>query len=101
MKRIGTIAATTTSANNTTTATPFRQTYPATLAGLPLVIQPSAACYVRSGKLASLSADSTDGTLLEQNGLYDWPMDTEDHVLACVAVSGSVNLKVFVAPTRR
>jgi len=91
---LGTIAATTTSKNNHDTGTPFNDTDEA-LKGKLLLVQPDVACYVRQADTNAGTASSTNGVKLAADQLFYVSMRSNKGWLACVSVSGSVNLRVF------
>lgn len=87
---LGTIVATTTAKNNTDTAAPF------TIPRLSrLVIQPSAACYAGLIKSGATAVSSTTGLKVDADAAYETTTTSDRVVLSCVAVSGTVNVKVF------
>jgi hypothetical protein len=91
---LGTIVATTTK-NNHSTAAAFHNTGEA-LSGKVLWLQPDAACYVMTGT-ANTTAATTSGVYLAARELYPVVMTGSHKFVACLAVSGTVNLNVFEA----
>jgi len=92
-RRLGVIVATTTHANNGTTAVPFNASGDG-LAGKLLLIQPDAACYIAVGETNSAEATTTD-VRLEANERVLLNMGKTDKFLATEAVTGTVNLQVY------
>lgn len=93
---LGVIIATTTK-NNHDTATPFNNTGKA-LQGKTLLIQADTACYIYTGPLNTQTVTGTatgNGFLLEAGKGYTMTMGSDAGYLACVAVSGTSNLKVW------
>jgi len=95
---LGTIIATTT-INNHDTATPFNNTGDA-LKGKRLVIQTDAACHVAFGTTNAVTASASatgNGYYMAANQSLSLRMDPIDEYgwIACVAVSGTANLKVW------
>lgn len=91
---LGTIAATTTSKNNHSTGTAFNNTGEA-LKGKLLLVQPDVACYVRQVSANDGTASSTNGVKLAADQIFYLSMRSTKGWLACVSVSGTVNLRVF------
>lgn len=88
---LGTIVATTTTTNSST-ATPFTINN-----GARLSIQPDAACYVAVSASSSVTATTTNGVKVEANALFPTsvPPTGSAGYVAVLAVSGTVNAKVF------
>lgn len=86
---LGTIVATTTAEDNTTTADDF-----VIPPGCLLAVQPDAACYI-SSEFDEGDIDDSNSRLLGANEwvpLFLWP---GEDVVAALAVTGTVNVKVF------
>lgn len=90
---IGTIVATTTK-NNHDTATAFSNTGDA-LTGKVLLLQPDAACYVKTGATNGQTVTTANGVLLEANEKFPLSMPSGHGFIAALAVSGTANVKVF------
>lgn len=104
---LGTIEASTSKTNNSTN-TPFKNTVTNTLAGMLLMLQSDADCYVNFGTDNTVAA-TTSATgasvkvvagervtvLMGKNS-----SDVAYGYLACIAASGSANLKVWRLPQR-
>ncbi len=93
---LGVIVATTTK-NNSDTATPFNAAAPG-LQGKTLLIQADTACYIYTGPLNTQTVTGTatgNGFLLEAGKGYTMTMGSSCGYLACVAVTGTSNLKVW------
>lgn len=90
---LGTIVATTTK-NNVDTASAFNATGDG-LAGMWLLVQPDAACYVRAVTTTTGTVSSSNGVKLEADEKYEILMRSDDIALAVVSVSGTTNAKVF------
>lgn len=88
---LGTIVATTTK-NNHDTAAPFNDTAPA-LTGKTLMLQPDTECYVYFGALNTQTATTSHVHLDPFEKIVIRMNDTLGYV-ACVAVSGTTNLRV-------
>ena len=90
--RLGVIICTT-SKNNHDTATPFNNTGNA-LKGKLLVVQPDAACYINAVTANNGTAATTD-LKLDAGEKFYIQMGEDHGWLACIAVSGTVNLQVY------
>lgn len=90
---LGTIVATTTK-NNSDTAVAFNATGEA-LKGKLLVLQPDADCYVRQVDTAAGTVTTANGIKLAADQLFYMGMRSTKGFIACVAVSGTANLRVF------
>ena len=93
---LGVIVASTTK-NNSDTATPFSNTGNA-LAGKVLMIQSDAACYVYPSSTSTGTVTGTatgNGVYLAANDARIITMRDAPRWLACVAVTGTANLKVW------
>ncbi len=89
---LGTVVATTTK-NNHDTAAPFSNTGEG-LKGMTLMLQPDAACYVYFGPLNTQTA-TTSHVYLDAREKFTVTMKNSDSFVACVAITGTVNLRVF------
>lgn len=90
---LGTIIATTTK-NNHDTATPFNDTGDA-LKGKALMVQPDTACYILAGATNAGTVTTSNGVKLAADERVILTMTRDQGWLACVAVSGTTNLKVW------
>lgn len=90
---LGTIIATTTK-NNNDTATPFNNSGEA-LKGKVLLLQPDAACYILPGTLSTTTVTTTNGLKVGADQTYVIIMGAGYGFLACLAVTGTANLKVW------
>lgn len=90
---IGTIVATTTK-NNHDTAVAFNNTGEA-LKGMLLLVQPDAACYIRQVDTNAGTVTTTNGVKIAADQLFPVNMRSNKGWVACVPVSGTVNLRVF------
>lgn len=88
---LGTIVATTTK-NNHDTAVPFNNTGDA-LKSKPVLLQSDAACYVAFGSTNAVTA-TTSNVKLAADEKVTFVMDPSYGWIACVAVSGTANLRV-------
>lgn len=91
---LGTIVATTTK-NNHDTASAFNNTGEA-LKGLTLLIQPDAACYMRSVTTNSGTATTSNGMYVDANERLVCTMGGSAGWLAVVSASGTCNVKVWL-----
>lgn len=86
---VGTIVATTTK-NNSDTATPFT-----IKPGAAVMLQSDTAVYVRAGEAATLTVTTANGFLLAANEKFTLLLHPDETYLACLAVAGTSNVKVF------
>lgn len=91
---IGTIVATAAPADNANTSSPFCDSGER-LRGKMLLLQPDVACYVRQNAVVNGGVTSTNGVKLAADQLFLTNMRGSKGYLAAVAVSGTVNLRVF------
>lgn len=90
---LGTIVATTTK-NNHDTATPFNNTGDA-LKGKMLLIQPDTACYILPGTANTATVTTSNGIKLGAEERVILSMADDYGWLACVAVSGTTNCRIW------
>lgn len=90
---LGTIVATTTK-NNHDTAAPFNDTGDA-LKGKTIMVQPDTACYILAGSANTSTVTTANGVKLAADERVTITMTRDQGWLACLAVSGTTNLKVW------
>jgi hypothetical protein len=86
---LGVVVATTTK-NNADTAVPF--TIPT---GAVLLLQPDTACYLKAATASTGTVTTANGVLLAANEKFTVMLATDEAWVACLAVSGTTNLKVW------
>jgi hypothetical protein len=86
---LGTITATTTAKDNSTTAVPF--TIPQ---GVAVMCQPDAACYL-SSEFPAATVATTNSMLIGANERWVGFLWGTETIVAAKAVAGTVNVKVF------
>lgn len=86
---LGTLVSTGTSVNNSSTATPFT-----IAAGAVVLLQPTAAGYIRTGKTTALAAASTTSVKLAADEKYLLLLQSDEAYVAWIPGSGSANCLV-------